>query len=102
MTAEAEALPIELGGGISAEVRIGGQSVDPLAAPPPCEHRTVMQEVTYAVIADGDGATAGRQLKVKAQCAECGVPFRFFPESAHASLADGELGCVIELGPVKE
>lgn len=87
---------------IQVEVLVGG--VAPVPAPP-CEHRLgFTEQVTIGLRDDErDGQkVVHREALLKLRCRDCGEPMRLFPASARASRTAGELGLVVDFGPVDE
>lgn len=87
---------------LQVEVLVGG--VPPVPAPP-CEHRLGFTEQVTVGLRDDvrDGQKViHREVLLKLRCRDCGLPMRFFPDSARPSNTAGDLGVVVEFGPADE
>lgn len=90
--------PAALAGIEHVEVLVNGQ---PLAAPADCTHTSLTFQPLVGIVRDDEGTVTGWQLRVRARCALCGVPFAVDMDSARPP-ADHPLGVVFDLYPLAE
>ena len=92
---------------VSAEVRIGDQSVALDNPGPPCLHKAQLNisqggesEPVVAFVVDNQGNVIDWQVKIKIRCGECGVPFE--PDLTGRRPLDGSPGLVVSVRPVED
>jgi hypothetical protein len=97
-TAEATLDEALADGSVIAETFIAGRTAPSRVEPSPCSHdRELLTNCLVAFIKDDDGKTIEWQMRVRAQCADCDVPFVIAPTGRVPR--DGGHGVVVALAP---